>query len=107
MAFRMPNKWHASIEGQRREQKDNAAAYFYVLHYLAPLLSAFEGAGYRLPSVVSRGRSQELLWADSIDQKFEEGLSNSGLFASERSKTFPRRLLKSIGRDEFKHRCQH
>jgi hypothetical protein len=54
--------------------------------------------------VVSRGRSEVFLWADSIFQKCEEGRSNFGLFASKRLRTFSRRFLKSIGRHERKHR---
>jgi hypothetical protein len=38
-------------------------------------------------------------------KKCEDGRSNSDLFANKRSKAFSRRLLKSSGREECKHRC--
>jgi hypothetical protein len=96
-SLRMPSKW--------QHQKDNAAACLCFLIYLTFLRPAADRAVSILPWVVSRGRSHGFLWADSIFCKCDEGRSNSGLFASKRSKVLSRRLLKYIGRKECKHRC--
>jgi hypothetical protein len=57
------------------------------LNYLAFLRPVADRAVSILPWVVSPGRSYGFLWAGSIIQKkCEKGRSNSGLFASKRSK---------------------
>jgi hypothetical protein len=104
-SLRMPNKWHMCKEGQAGNKKDNAAACLCFLNYLAFLRPAADRAVSILPWVVSPGRSYGFLWAVRLFKKCEVGLSNSGLFASKRPKANSRRLLKSIGREECKHRC--
>jgi hypothetical protein len=66
---------------------DNAAACLCFLNYLAFLRPAADRAVSILPWVLSPGRSYGFLWAVRLFKKFEEGQSNSGLFASKRSKT--------------------
>jgi hypothetical protein len=68
-------------------KKDNAAACLCFLNYLAILRPAADWAVSILPWVVSPGRSYGFLWAVRVIKKSEEGRSNSGLFASKRSKT--------------------
>jgi hypothetical protein len=86
-------------------KNDNAAPCLCFLNYLVSLRPATDRTDSVLPWVVSRSGSYIFFWADSAIQLFEEGRSDSGLFVSKRSKTSPKRLLNSIGREEFKHRC--
>jgi hypothetical protein len=87
--LRMPNKWHIYKESQAdNNKKDDAAACLCFLNYLAFLRPAADRVVFILPWVVSPGRLYRFLWAGSIIQnKNKEGQSNSGLFASKRSKT--------------------
>jgi hypothetical protein len=72
----------------RQQIKDDAAACLcFFLNYLVFLRPAADRAVSILPWVVSRGRSYGFLWAGSIIPKCEERQSDSGLFASKRSKT--------------------
>jgi hypothetical protein len=66
-------------------KKDNCLCFLYYLAFLRP---AADRAVSILPWVVSPGRSYEFLWAVRLFKKIcEEGQSNSGLYASKRSKT--------------------
>jgi hypothetical protein len=85
--LRMPNKWNKCKEGKAGNRKDDAAACLYFLNNLAFLRPAADRALSILPWVVSQSRSYRFLWAIRAYNKNKEGQSNSGLFASERSKT--------------------
>jgi hypothetical protein len=63
-SLRMLNKWYVFNEGQAGNRNNNAAACLCFLNYLAFLRPIADRAVSILPSVVSRGRSYELLWAD-------------------------------------------
>jgi hypothetical protein len=65
----MPNKRRICKEGKAGNKKDNAAACLCFLNYLAFLRPAADRAVSLLPWVVSPGRSNGFLWADSIIQK--------------------------------------
>jgi hypothetical protein len=63
----MPIKWQMFIEGQAgNTKKDNAAARFCFLNYLAFLPPEADRAISILPLVVSRGHLYGFLWAGSI-----------------------------------------
>jgi hypothetical protein len=89
--------------GPAREKYGDAAACLCFLNYLAFLQPEADRTYSVLPWVVTRGRSNRFLWANSIIQKkkCEEGPSNSGLFSSKRSKPPLQRFKEFTGREEF------
>jgi hypothetical protein len=71
----MQNKWHLCKEDQRRQQKKTTPRLVCFLNYLASFgRPPIELAQFALDLTweISRSRSYEFLWADSIIQLCEE-----------------------------------
>jgi hypothetical protein len=99
--LRMPNKWHICKEGQAGN-KNRHRRGLLVFSERPSLPSASSRPGCSILSwIVTRGRSYGFIrvslgWFD-YSKTCEEGQSNSGLFASKRSKTSHGACLSPLG----------